>query len=381
MTTRKLCNLFREADGYFNDENVDTEKINKNTKIKGYCRNGGCKKNEERINALALYIHMEFKSLIRKKSEYNKYDECLLMWLSDKLFKMDDESKDPNRNIYTITLNQAYEKHLKKYKVKLDYWTLLDIMPGLKNANLKYMSEFYKLLNHICRIITYYNEKGAKSRKLSKYFVDCRFQYRTLYMNVSECKPYLHLLNKLKGLYDDFRSYAIRNTDSNNNLVTNLQKLTLENGEEISATKVFTSYNFSNQPCKGKKKKKTGKPSLQSSNQLKDSKHETLPTQKPETKELKLQSSPEPAPAPPSPKKPEPETQQSSSTTPSEEPPGKLELPSSSQESHKPGKNDQNELKDSGKGGGGPKIEIKGPDVESRNMNGEVKESGAPSGG
>ncbi|SCL90095.1 Plasmodium variant antigen protein Cir/Yir/Bir, putative [Plasmodium chabaudi adami] len=81
MTTRQLCNLFREADGYFNDENVDMQKFNNHSTIKGYCRNGGCKNNEERINALAVYIHMEFKNLIKKKSEYNKYDECFLMWL------------------------------------------------------------------------------------------------------------------------------------------------------------------------------------------------------------------------------------------------------------------------------------------------------------
>ncbi|SCL84187.1 CIR protein, partial [Plasmodium chabaudi chabaudi] len=321
MTTKKLCEFLIEADGYFNGKDIDMKEINKNTKIIGYCSNGGCKKNEEHINALTLYIYMGFKNSMKRQSEYNKYDECLLMWLSDKLFKMDDKSKEKNSkkpNIHTITLNQAYEKYLKNHKVKLDYWALLNIMPGLKNANLKYMSEFYKLLNHICKVITYYNEKGAKSKKLSKYFVDCRFQYRTLYMNVSECKPYLHLLNKLKGLYDDFRSYAIRKADSNNNLVTNLEKLTLENGEEIGATKNFTSYNFSNQPCKAKKKKKTDKPSLQSSNQLKDRQQETPPTQKPEKKEPKFQSSPEPEPAPPpppSPKEPQPETQQSSSTT------------------------------------------------------------------
>ncbi|SCL87300.1 hypothetical protein PCHAJ_000507600, partial [Plasmodium chabaudi chabaudi] len=167
-------------------------------------------------------------------------------------------------------------------------------------------------------------------------------------------KSYLHLLNRLKGLYDDFRSHAIKNTDSSNNLANKLQKLTLEDGKELNAAKGFISYNFSNSKCKFLHKKKPTIHKASKSN-------------------LK--------PAPPSPQEPQRKTQQLSSTTPSEEPPGKLELPSSSQESHKPGKNDQNELKDSGKGGGGPKIEIKGPDVESRNMNGEVKESGAPSGG
>ncbi|SCL94525.1 Plasmodium variant antigen protein Cir/Yir/Bir, putative, partial [Plasmodium chabaudi adami] len=73
MTTRKLCNLFREADGYFNDENVDTQKFNEHSDIKSYCSSGGCKTNEDHINALTLYIHTEFKNSIRKQSEYNKY--------------------------------------------------------------------------------------------------------------------------------------------------------------------------------------------------------------------------------------------------------------------------------------------------------------------
>ncbi|SCL90103.1 Plasmodium variant antigen protein Cir/Yir/Bir, putative, partial [Plasmodium chabaudi adami] len=119
MTTRQLCNLFREADGYFNDENVDMQKFNNHSTIKGYCRNGGCKNNEERINALAVYIHMEFKNLIKKKSEYNKYDECFLMWLSDKLFKMHLERKGKkNAPGYMdgTTLNQAYKDYLEKHK-------------------------------------------------------------------------------------------------------------------------------------------------------------------------------------------------------------------------------------------------------------------------
>ncbi|VTZ69952.1 CIR protein [Plasmodium chabaudi chabaudi] len=342
-----MCNLLLEGDSYFNDENVDTPKFNKHSIIKAYCLNNDCKTNEERINALAIYIFKKFKDSIKRQSKHNDYDECFLLWLSDKLFKMDDESKDKRRKVYNITLNQAYEKHLKGHKVKLDHWVLFDNIKGLKNANLKYMSEFYKLLNNICNTIADYNDKGAKSKKLSKYSSNCSYQYKTLYMNVSECKPYLDLLNKLKGIYDDFRTYAIKNNSLINNLATKLKKLTLEDGTEMEAVRGFKSYDIRSQQCKRKKKKPAS-------------------SQKAE---------------PPSPKEPEPETQQSSSTTPSEEPPGKLELPSSSQESHKPGKNDQNELKDSGKGGGGPKIEIKGPDVESRNMNGEVKESGAPSGG
>ncbi|SCL86042.1 CIR protein, partial [Plasmodium chabaudi adami] len=386
MSMRKrVCKLLLEGDSYFNGKDVNTNEFNKHSTIKAYCRNDDCKTNEERINALTVYIFKEFKGKISRKTKYNDYDECFLMWLSDKLYKMHIESigqKYENNYMDGTTLNQAYEKYLKNHKVKFGYWDLFDMIKGLKEANLKYMSEFYKLLNKICKIITDYNN-GAQTKQLSKYSVDSRRQYRTLYMNISECKSYLNLLNKLKGIYDDFSS-AIKKTGSNNELATKLKKFTLEDGTEMDAVRSFKTYNFSNSKCKGKVKKKTepqktGKSSLQPPNQLKDSKHETPSTQKPETKEPKLQSSPEPAS--PSPQESQPETQQSSSATPSEDPPAKLELPSSSlQESQKPGKNYQNEPKDLGKGGGGPKIEIKGPDVEKGNMNGGNKEPGTPSG-
>ncbi|SCL82538.1 CIR protein [Plasmodium chabaudi chabaudi] len=347
---KRMCNLLLEGDSYFNGKDANTTKINEKSTIKGYCHNGSCKTNEDYINALIAYIIKKFKDTIIRQQKHNDYDEYLLMWISDKLFKMYHESKGTNKRIgfvYNITLNQAYERHLKKHKGILDYWVLLNMQQGLKEANLKYMSEFYKLLSHICKIITYYNN-SAESKEFSKNFIGCRRQYRTLYRNISECKSYRDLLNKLKGIYDDFRSYAIKNNGSKNNLETILQKLTLENGKEMNAVRGFKTYDFSNQECKfPKKKKKPEKSSLQPSNQLKDSKRETPPTQKPEAKEPKFQSSPEPTS--PSPKEPQPKTQQLSSTTPPEEPPAKLGLPSSSlQESQNPGTSHQSGKKDSG---------------------------------
>ncbi|SCL85777.1 CIR protein, partial [Plasmodium chabaudi adami] len=131
------------------------------------------------------------------------------------------------------------------------------------------------------------------------------------------CKSYLKLLNKLKGIYDDFRNYAIEENGSKNNLATNLKKLTKANGEEMNAVRGFISYKFSKKKCNSLDKKNTNpkkpdKSSLQPSNQQKGGQKETPPPQKSETKEPKLQSPPEPAPAPPSPKEPQPETQQSS---------------------------------------------------------------------
>ncbi|VTZ66329.1 CIR protein [Plasmodium chabaudi chabaudi] len=296
----EMCKLLLEGDSYFNGKDLDTNEIIKKTSIKGYCRNDRCKKNEARINALTLYIHMEFKNLIKKKSEYSNYDEWLLMWISDKLFKIHKEAKNIGEGrMDGTTLNQAYDTYLKDHKVGLDYWVLLDMIKGLKEANLKYMSEFYKLLNIICKTIVDYKDNGTESKKLSKNSISCRRQYRTLYNNIFECKSYLDLLNKLKGLYDDFRSSAIKKNGSKNNLETILQKLTLGNGTEMKAVRGFKTYDFSGSECKfPKKKKKPEKSSLQPSNQLKDSKRETPPTQKPEIKEPKQQLAPQLSQAP-----------------------------------------------------------------------------------
>ncbi|KEG00239.1 hypothetical protein YYE_04907 [Plasmodium vinckei vinckei] len=259
------CKLLLEGDSYFNDENVDTQKINKDPSIKGYCNNDGCKTNGAGINALSAYIYMKFKESI-KQLEHNDYDEYLLMWLSDKLFKMYHESQGTNKRIafvYRITLNQAYDKYLKNHPVKRDYWVLLNMQQGLKNANLKYMSEFYKLHNNICKIIVDYNDKGAKSSQISKYSKNCLNQYKILYKNIPKCNSYLYLLNKLKGIYDDFRDYAIKKNSSNNDLKTKLQTLTTEDGKVMKAVRSFKTYDFSDSQCKGKKKKKTGSPPLQ----------------------------------------------------------------------------------------------------------------------
>ncbi|SCL91781.1 hypothetical protein PCHDS_000542100, partial [Plasmodium chabaudi adami] len=96
---------------------------------------------------------------------------------------------------------------------------------------------------------------------------ECSNQYISIYNDIPKCQSYLDLLNKLKGIYDDFRKYAINITDSKINLETDLKKLTKPDGEEMDAVKGFKSYNFSNSECKVKKKsvslKKEGSPPLQ----------------------------------------------------------------------------------------------------------------------
>ncbi|KEG00189.1 hypothetical protein YYE_04958 [Plasmodium vinckei vinckei] len=263
-----LCEFLIKGDSYFNSKGVNTKKINNEPIIKGYCRDGSCKTNEDYINALIAYIIIKFKGSI-KGEEYNTYDECLLMWISDKLFEIHNESKDKKTQkgyVDPITLNSAYEKYLEKHKVKGDYWVLFDHINGLKNANLRYMAEFYMLLNRICKTIVDYKDNGAKSSQLSKYSKKCLIQYRNLYLSISECNSYLHLLKKLKGIYDDFRVSAIEENRSNNNLATKLQTLTTLDGLEIDGTKSFILYKFPKKNCYSPKKK-TDPPRSQGSSQ------------------------------------------------------------------------------------------------------------------
>ncbi|SCL92402.1 CIR protein, partial [Plasmodium chabaudi chabaudi] len=253
MDHKLMCKYLNIADSYFKGENVNTTKINKDLTINGFCNNGVCKTNEAGINALAAYIFKQFKVSIGA-NEYNKYDEYLLMWLSDKLFKIHDKSEEKDNK---ITLNKAYDTYLKNHKVKFDYWIFLDMQQGLKEANLRYMSEFYKLLDKICKTITDYEKKRDEITNHITNSTECSNQYISIYNDIPKCKSYLDLLNKLKGIYDDFRNYAIKNNSSNNELETKLKKLTKPDGGEMDAVRGYKSYKFSASKCKSLDKKIT----------------------------------------------------------------------------------------------------------------------------
>ncbi|SCL81997.1 CIR protein [Plasmodium chabaudi chabaudi] len=390
MDIEKMCNLLIEADSYFTGKYVNTEKINSQSTIKGYCQNDGCKTNEAGINALAVYILMLFKGSI-KNDDYNDYDEYFLMWISDKLFNIHNESKGKKpKKAYmgTMTLNQAYDKYLKKHKVILDYWILLNIIPGLKNANLRYMAEFYKLLNNICKTIADYNDNGAESTKLFKNSKNCLNQYQNLYINIYKCKSYLHLLNKLKGIYDDFRVSAIQGTDPNNNLATNLKKLTKPDGGEMDAARGSISYNFSNSKCYPQKKNptipKASKPNPEPAPPIAPSLPESqeqrsLPPQ-PQQVPPSLAPSPEiqkKDQQPPPPPLPQPEEQKQDSSSPPQPP----EQPKGNQEKapSPPAKeSSQLQLQNSPQSQE-PKLETnqEGSDTSSKDPSSEQKDSGS----
>ncbi|EUD74047.1 hypothetical protein YYG_01143 [Plasmodium vinckei petteri] len=64
-----------------------------------------------------------------------------MMWLGDKLFKIE--------NGYKIILEESYKNHLDKHPGTFKYWDALNSKNIYKEATTRRLSEFYKLLNNI----------------------------------------------------------------------------------------------------------------------------------------------------------------------------------------------------------------------------------------
>ncbi|SCL91639.1 Plasmodium variant antigen protein Cir/Yir/Bir, putative, partial [Plasmodium chabaudi adami] len=212
MAPNGMCETFLEADKIINGENdarMTMEDIRKNPSFNGFCPNNKCVTNVQCIGAMTTYLFWKIKA-----NQNNENGEYFLMWLSDKLFKMHKEDKREGEN-NRITLDEAYKKYLDKDIGDYKYWNRLDNVKGLKDANLRHMNEFYKLLNSICKTIVSYNPKSAENNK--NFIINSTEsfnQYMPLYQNVSKCDSYLHLLDNLKKTYEKFRT-TIKNADPN----------------------------------------------------------------------------------------------------------------------------------------------------------------------
>ncbi|CAD2095799.1 PIR protein CIR protein [Plasmodium vinckei] len=252
METHEICEKFIAADTFYDGKNanITLEEINKHPKFKEYCSNQKCNTRKEIIGALGAYLFME----TRRMKTSGQYDEFFLMWLSDKLFEIvNDENKTQSKD---ITINEAYDKYLKNNIKNGHYWSLLDSTKGLKEANLKYMRDFYKLLNHICSTILDYKNNGAKSTSLFPNSTNCSNQYIFIYKNIYRCKSYLYLLDNLKKIYYNFRDPIIKNNKKNQRLAIHLQTLTTPKGKDEYFAKDFKTFDFNNSNCKPKKAKK-----------------------------------------------------------------------------------------------------------------------------
>ncbi|SCL87027.1 Plasmodium variant antigen protein Cir/Yir/Bir/Plasmodium vivax Vir protein, putative [Plasmodium chabaudi adami] len=246
MSDGQLCKLILDADNLFTNDQVVNETIFKQDgRYDQYChvKNGSkkCETNIHRIGALSTYLFIQLGAY--HNNDYGKY---FLMWLSDKLYNI---VKDKNDDKDKITLNEAYEKYLKENIGNYNYWNVLHNIRCFKDANLRHMHEFYTLLKHICNTIADYKTNGAKSKELYKYSAKCLNQYRTLYENIPGCNSYLHLLDKLKKIYSDFRDSAIKKETGNHNLDQRLQKLTTAKKVDSYFAKDFKEHELNNLGC------------------------------------------------------------------------------------------------------------------------------------
>ncbi|CAD2095000.1 CIR protein PIR protein [Plasmodium vinckei] len=248
MDSKELCENFIAADKIINGEiegNLTLEKIINDPKFKEYCPNNKCE-TYMKLNGFGEYLFDQLGNEIE-----NEYYEYFMMWLSDKLFNI---VKDKPQ-IEDITLNSAYDKYLKNHIKNGIYWSLLDIKQGLKEVNLKYMKQFYKLLNHICEAIVYYKPNKDDIEKFIINSTECYNQYSSLYNSVPKCNSYLHLLDNLKKTYEDFKN-SVHNEIKNicPELAKDLQTLTIKNTNSYFVGKL-KEFDFNSSECKPQKDK------------------------------------------------------------------------------------------------------------------------------
>ncbi|SCL94429.1 CIR protein, partial [Plasmodium chabaudi adami] len=223
----KACTLLREVDAYFNNENVNEEKFNNSNLFTYRCPRKGreykCTSNNERINTLGGYLYEKLRNaannLNGKGNDDNRHIEIFMMWLSDKLYKLE--------NTKSATLEESYKKYLENHMPSFNYWNVLGSKREYKIANVWYMSRLYNLLNDICSIVIEYN-KSKNKIEIEQNSQQCYQKFINIYKDVKECYSYFHLLKFLKSIYDVIRNDAIKETDAKKDIIK--KKLLTDNG-------------------------------------------------------------------------------------------------------------------------------------------------------
>ncbi|CAD2085910.1 PIR protein CIR protein [Plasmodium vinckei lentum] len=220
----EACKLLREIDGYFKNEIVDVAKFDKSNLFTYRCpydytnkEYRKCENNYERINTLGGYFYEKLSRMANKLNgkgdNGNRHIEIFIMWLCDKLYKLEENK--------TKTLDEFYQNHLEKYMPNFNYWNVIDSKKVYKKADVWYMSELYKLLNCICNIVIEYNKKNRIKNKvkIENYSSQCYKEFKNVYNNVKDCYSYFHLLKYLKSIYDNIRDDAIKDADTKRNAI------------------------------------------------------------------------------------------------------------------------------------------------------------------
>ncbi|SCL90693.1 CIR protein, partial [Plasmodium chabaudi chabaudi] len=227
----KACTLLREVDAYFNNENVNEEKFNNSGLFTYRCprkeREYICTTNNERINTLGVYLYENLNKISKdfkgEGNEANRHIEIFMMWLSDKLYKLENNK--------SATLEESYKKYLENNMPSFNYWNVVGSKKEYKIANVWYMSRLYSLLNDICSIVIEYNKSKSKNKnkkKIEKDSQECYQKFINIYKDIKECYSYFHLLKFLKSIYDVIRNDAIKETDATKEGIK--KKLLTDNG-------------------------------------------------------------------------------------------------------------------------------------------------------
>ncbi|SCL86587.1 CIR protein [Plasmodium chabaudi adami] len=216
----EACKLLRSVDKYFTNEIIDEDKFNNSGLFTYKCPRKGqeykCTNNNERINTLGGYLYLElFKIASKLKgngNNDNRHIEIFMMWLSDKLYKLEKNK--------AATLEQSYKDNLEKHTGNFKYWNVVDSRKVYKKANAWYMSELYSLLNCICSIVIEY-DKNKTNKKIEQISSECYNKFMNIYINIKDCYSYFHLLKYLKTIYDVIRDDAIKDANTKKDAITN----------------------------------------------------------------------------------------------------------------------------------------------------------------
>ncbi|CAD2112516.1 PIR protein CIR protein [Plasmodium vinckei] len=263
----QVCNFLRDVDENFNNRGVNVVKFNKFKKCHSYCpyqnnlKENKCTNDYERINALGSYLFKKISEIDKAFQEGSNSDkrhiEIFMMWLGEKLFRIDND--------YKSTLEESYIKNLEKSMGNIDYWKVTDSKKLYKKATIKKMSEYYGLLNYICKLIIEYNTyiqnpKKHNRNRIGTYSSQCDNFYKTIHNSINDCGPYLQLLDSLKMIFEVFRIQKIVNNynikESDKALLLNRVKslTTFQNVNKYFVT-VNPKISFDDKECKDVKSK------------------------------------------------------------------------------------------------------------------------------
>ncbi|EUD69667.1 hypothetical protein YYG_05114 [Plasmodium vinckei petteri] len=201
----KACNFLREVDDLFTDGNVDVTKYNAFTACHPYCpyenrKSRPCKNNYERINALGAYLYNKLGNIANdfkgEGDNGNRHIEIFIMWLGDKLFKIDND--------YKANLEESYKNNLENHIGNFKYWRVIGSKKYYKESNVLYISELYSLLNCICKLINEY-KKTRRAKKLEGFSLNATRNLK-IFM--------IKLKNNLKNIYDGFKNVDIKNAST-----------------------------------------------------------------------------------------------------------------------------------------------------------------------